>query len=88
MNTSQKTALVTGGATGIGLASAVAFSKAGYNVVLTDLELEAAQEAAAGIDGPILAAKLNVCDQISIKSAFSGIVFEKPEPPPALLISL
>ena len=70
MNGSQKTALVTGGATGIGLASAVAFSKAGYNVVLTDLELADAQAAASGIDGPILAAKLDVCDQISIKSAF------------------
>ena len=70
MKKSQKTALITGGATGIGLASATAFSKAGYNVVLTDLEKELAQSASEGIDGPTLATKLDVRDQFSIKSAF------------------
>ena len=46
MGTFQRTALITGGATGIGLASAHAFSKAGYNVVLTDLEQKVVQDAA------------------------------------------
>ena len=44
MGTFQRTVLITGGATGIGLASAHAFSKAGYNVVLTDLEQKVVQD--------------------------------------------
>ncbi len=73
MNVLPKTALVTGGATGIGLASAHAFSKAGYNVVLTDLEQKAAQSAADRIMGPTLATKLDVCDQTSINVAFKEV---------------
>ena len=73
MNVLPKTALVTGGATGIGLASAHAFSKAGYNVVLTDLEQKAAQSAADRIKGPTLATKLDVCDQTSINVAFKEV---------------
>ena len=71
MSRLQRTVLITGGATGIGLASAHAFSEAGYNVVLTDLEQKAAQSAANEINGPILALKLDVCDQTSITVAFS-----------------
>ena len=70
MGTFQRTALITGGATGIGLASAQAFSKAGYNVVLTDLEQKVVQDAANTIKGPTLAIKLDVCDQTSIYVAF------------------
>ena len=70
MGTFQRTALITGGATGIGLASAQAFSKAGYNVVLTDLEQKVVQDAANTIKGPNLAIKLDVCDQTSIYVAF------------------
>ena len=70
MGTFQRTALITGGATGIGLASAQAFSKAGYNIVLTDLEQKVVQDAANTIEGPTLAIKLDVCDQTSIYVAF------------------
>ena len=40
-----KTALVTGGASGIGLALGRAFAEAGMNVVLADIEVSALQEA-------------------------------------------
>ena len=73
MDVSPKTVLVTGGATGIGLASAHAFSKAGYNVVLTDLEQKVVQDAANTIKGPTLAIKLDVCDQTSIYVAFKEL---------------
>ena len=46
-----KTAVVTGGAQGIGLATVQAFVDAGARVVIADLDLHAARAAAAGFDG-------------------------------------
>ncbi|MDP9118218.1 MAG: SDR family oxidoreductase [Actinomycetota bacterium] len=43
--------IVTGGAQGIGLATAHAFARAGARVAIGDLDLERAREAAAGFDG-------------------------------------
>ncbi|MCH5675632.1 3-oxoacyl-ACP reductase FabG [Streptomyces gilvus] len=48
----DKTAVVTGGAQGIGLAIAQAFVKEGAKVVLGDLNLEAAEAAAKELGGP------------------------------------
>jgi len=47
----QKVAVVTGGASGIGLASATIMAEEGAKVVVVDLDLEAAERAAAAIDG-------------------------------------
>ncbi len=47
------TAVVTGGASGIGLAAAIAFARAGMNVVIADLGLERIAEAAAAIGGTV-----------------------------------
>jgi 3-oxoacyl-[acyl-carrier protein] reductase len=46
-----KTAVVTGGAQGIGLATVQAFVDAGARVIIADLDLQAARAAAAGFDG-------------------------------------
>ncbi|WP_188189700.1 3-oxoacyl-ACP reductase FabG [Nonomuraea sp. SYSU D8015] len=48
----DKTAVVTGGAQGIGLAIAEVFAGEGARVVLGDLDLEAAQAAAEHLGGP------------------------------------
>jgi len=50
MDESGRVALVTGGAGGIGRATCQAFFDAGYEVVLTDLDLDTAVAAAAEID--------------------------------------
>lgn len=46
LDLSGKTALVTGGAAGIGRACASLLAKAGANVMIADLNLEAAQQTA------------------------------------------
>jgi 3-oxoacyl-[acyl-carrier protein] reductase len=46
-----KNAIVTGSARGIGLATAELFATNGANVLINDLDADAAEQAAAGIDG-------------------------------------
>ncbi|MDR8413921.1 3-oxoacyl-ACP reductase FabG [Nonomuraea sp. 3-1Str] len=57
----RKTAVITGGAQGIGLAIAEVFVKEGARVVLGDLNLDAAQAAAKQLGGPA-AARAARCD--------------------------
>jgi 3-oxoacyl-[acyl-carrier protein] reductase len=58
-----KTAVITGGAQGIGLAIAESFIDAGARVVLADLDGRAADEAAAKLGGPERAAGV-ACDVV------------------------
>ncbi|SNS08479.1 NAD(P)-dependent dehydrogenase, short-chain alcohol dehydrogenase family [Sphingomonas laterariae] len=55
MDFTGKTALVTGGASGIGLACVEQFGAAGANVVIADISGEAAEQAAAKLGGRGLA---------------------------------
>ena len=60
MRLQGKVALVTGAGSGIGRATARRFAVEGARVVAADLDLAAAQETVAGIDGVAVAA--DVCD--------------------------
>src|SRR5215831_18046773 len=51
MEISGKTAIVTGAASGIGLAIATALAEAGANVVLADIQKDAVEQAAHGLSG-------------------------------------
>ncbi|MER7395284.1 3-oxoacyl-ACP reductase FabG [Streptomyces sp. NPDC000151] len=57
----DKTAIITGGAQGIGLAIAELFVKEGAKVVLGDLNVAAAEAAAKGLGGPAVARAVR-CD--------------------------
>ncbi len=55
-------AVITGAASGIGLATAQALSRRGLSVVLADLEMEKLRDAAATLGGPTLCQAVDVSD--------------------------
>ncbi|AKD05702.1 glucose 1-dehydrogenase [Pontibacter korlensis] len=63
----DKTVLITGGAQGIGLGMAQAFAEAGANVVITDKDEEAGQEALKRLKGQGLEVVFIPCD-VSVES--------------------
>ncbi|KAB2344465.1 3-oxoacyl-ACP reductase FabG [Actinomadura rudentiformis] len=72
-----KTAVITGGAQGIGLAIAEAFVKEGAKVVLGDLNLDAAEAAAKELGGPDVAQAAR-CD-VTSASDVQALVHSAPE---------
>ena len=82
-NTQQlagKTALITGSAQGIGRGFAERFVREGARVVITDIDLDAAQKTASEIGNAAIAQHIDVTDQNSIDAcvanaleAFGGI---------------
>jgi NAD(P)-dependent dehydrogenase (short-subunit alcohol dehydrogenase family) len=67
----ETTVVVTGAASGIGLAIAQAFNAAGARVALGDINQEAAERAAANLNGQTYAGALDVRDETSVKSFFA-----------------
>ncbi|MEM7302349.1 MAG: SDR family oxidoreductase [Pseudomonadota bacterium] len=69
----NKIALVTGAGSGIGRATAVALSKAGYIVVLTGRRVEALDETAAECPGETMSVSSDIADPASVDTLFENI---------------
>jgi NAD(P)-dependent dehydrogenase (short-subunit alcohol dehydrogenase family) len=65
-------ALVTGGASGLGLATARRLVKAGAKAVLVDLPSSKGDEAAASLDGGAVFAAADVTDEAAVRSALDA----------------
>ena len=68
-----RVAVVTGGASGIGLAAGAALAEAGARVTMMDRDLPAAEAAAAGLDGRVEAMALDVADEAAVEAAFARL---------------
>lgn len=71
-----KTAIVTGGASGIGLAIATAFARQGARICLVDINETAAQTAVAKVGAGAAAFACDVSDAASVGRTF-GSIFER-----------
>ncbi|SDE02284.1 L-iditol 2-dehydrogenase [Limimaricola pyoseonensis] len=73
MRLQGKTAMITGAARGIGLAFAERYVAEGARVAICDINLDAAQEAAAAIGEAAIAVRIDVTDQQSIEAAVTEV---------------
>ena len=71
MNLKNVSAIVSGGASGLGAATAKALAAAGAKVTILDMNISLAQKVANEIGG--IAMECNVADESSAKSAFAAI---------------
>jgi rhamnose utilization protein RhaD (predicted bifunctional aldolase and dehydrogenase)/NAD(P)-dependent dehydrogenase (short-subunit alcohol dehydrogenase family) len=70
----RQIAVITGGGSGIGAATAKAMAKEGAEVAILDRDLEAAKTAAKKIGGKALAVECDVTDPKSVRAAFDAVV--------------
>ena len=70
----RRTVLVTGGATGIGLASAAAFMAVGDRVAIADLDGDAAERAARELGHGTLAVPMDVRRRDSVEAGFASVI--------------
>ena len=74
MEISGKTAIVTGAASGIGLGIATALAEAGANVVMADIQKDAAEEAAHALSGTnkrVMPVRIDVTQEQSVLDALA-----------------
>jgi NAD(P)-dependent dehydrogenase (short-subunit alcohol dehydrogenase family) len=69
----QRVAVVTGGAKGLGLADAERLARAGYAVVVADLDGEAASAAARQLGGGAIGATVDVRDAAGVHELFARV---------------
>ena len=72
MTLAGKIALITGGATGIGLATAKTLASLGARVAVAQLELHQAQEAAETLQG--FGVEIDICDPDSVEKAVETVI--------------
>ncbi len=77
---SESLALVTGGGSGIGLATAAVLVSEGYRVVITGRSDTSLSEAAASIDGDVLWKTCDVSDRDDVSSLFAWLASEHRSP--------
>ncbi len=70
----RQVAVVTGGGSGIGAATARAMAKEGAEVAVLDRDLEAAKAVAKKIGGKALAVECDVTDPQNVRKAFDAVV--------------
>jgi rhamnulose-1-phosphate aldolase/alcohol dehydrogenase len=70
----RQVAVITGGGSGIGAATARAMAKEGAEVAILDRDPEAAKAVAKKIGGKALAVECNVTDPQSVRAAFDAVV--------------
>ena len=70
----RQVAVITGGGSGIGAATARAFAKEGAEVAILDLDEGAAKDVAKKIGGKALAVACDVTDAASVRAAFDKVV--------------
>ncbi|WP_291729692.1 L-iditol 2-dehydrogenase [Leisingera sp. F5] len=71
-----KTALITGGARGIGRAFAAAYAREGARVAIADIDFTGAQTAVEELGGGAIPVRLDVTDQASIEQAVAETAAE------------
>lgn len=74
MRLQGKIAVITGAASGIGKKIAETFAQAGARVVIADLELAAAQEAAKEIGQNAFAVNMNVTDENEVEAGIAKVI--------------
>lgn len=70
----ERVAIITGGGTGIGRASASALSEAGWSIVVTGRTKSSLDETVAGLSGPGLAVAANVSEPEAVDRVFEAAV--------------
>ena len=73
MRLKDKVALITGAARGIGLGFAAAYAQEGAKVIIADINIERAEEAARGIGPSVKAVRLGVTDLGAIDKVVAAI---------------
>ncbi len=74
MEIKGKTAIITGGASGLGLATARRLSTQGANIALWDLNREAGEKAAGELGGNAVFTPVDVSDEASVAAAVKAAV--------------